>query len=105
VAKEYVIAKGKGSGGVLVLSEFVGAAVELPEAVLTNPYSTDRMDISIEQAIMMPLEEQNERMAKLHDTVTKYDVKYWGDRLLGVFGSLTLEEEKLAQEAQALLVV
>ena len=88
VAKEFVIAKGKGNGGILVLSEFVGAAVELPEAVLTNPYSIERMDASIEQALEMPLEEQNERMAKLHDTVATYDVKYWGDRLFDVFESL-----------------
>lgn len=101
VAKEYVIAKGKDNGGVLVLSEFVGAAVELPEAVLTNPYSTDRMDASIEQALAMPIEEQNERMAKLHDTVTKYDVKYWGDRLLGVFTSLKADEAAADAKAAA----
>jgi glucosylglycerol-phosphate synthase len=109
VAKEYVIAKGKGSGGVLVLSEFVGAAVELPEAVLTNPYSTERMDVSIEQAIAMSIEEQNERISKLHDTVTKYDVKYWGDRLLDVFTSLKSEEDeaeaKTAADEKALSAV
>jgi len=100
VAKEYVAAKGTGNGGVLVLSEFVGAAVELPNAILTNPYSVNRMDTSIDRALAMPLEEQNERMAKLHHTVTTYDVKYWGDHLFEVFASIQSEakeaEKKLA---------
>ncbi len=88
VAKEYIVTH-QGEGGVLVLSEFVGAAVELPEAILTNPYSTDKMDKAIAQALDMPLEEQKERMSKMYETVNKYDVKYWGDRLLGVFKNLT----------------
>ncbi|MDJ0724482.1 MAG: glucosylglycerol-phosphate synthase [Prochloraceae cyanobacterium] len=87
VAKEYVIAH-KGEGGVLVLSEFVGAAVELPEAILTNPYSIDRMDESIDRALSMPKEEQKERMAKMYETVSKYDVKYWADRLLDSFKAI-----------------
>jgi len=87
VAKEYVIAH-KGEGGVLVLSEFVGAAVELPEAILTNPYSVDRMDESIDRALSMPKEEQKERMAKMYETVSKYDVKYWADRLLDSFKAI-----------------
>ncbi len=90
VAKEYIVAH-QGSGGVLVLSEFVGAAVELPEAVLTNPYSITRMDAAIEQALAMPIEEQTTRMNKMYETVTTYDVKYWADRLLEQFKNLKRE--------------
>ena len=90
VAKEYVVAH-QGQGGVLVLSEFVGAAVELPEAILTNPYSLAGMDRAIEQALVMPEEEQKERMAKMYQTVTSYDVKYWADRLLDKFKALKHE--------------
>ncbi|MEL6500739.1 MAG: glucosylglycerol-phosphate synthase [Cyanobacteria bacterium J06623_1] len=90
VAKEYVVAH-EGRGGVLVLSEFVGAAVELPEAVLTNPYSLAGMDRAIEAALVMPEEEQKERMSKMYKTVTTYDVKYWADRLLGKFKNLKHE--------------
>jgi glucosylglycerol-phosphate synthase len=90
VAKEYIVAHG-GEDGVLVLSEFVGAAVELPEAILTNPYSLDGMDRAIEQALAMTPAEQKERMSKMYQTVTKYDVKYWADRLLNQFQNLKHE--------------
>ena len=93
VAKEYVVAHG-GQDGVLVLSEFVGAAVELPEAILTNPYSLNGMDRAIKQALEMSESEQKERMSKMYQTVTKYDVKYWADRLLGKFKDL--KHEKVA---------
>ena len=76
VAKEYVIAHG-GQDGVLVLSEFTGAAVELPGAVLTNPYSRKSMDAAIEQALVMPLSEQKERMAPMYQALCHYDVKQW----------------------------
>ena len=91
VAKEYVVAH-EGQDGVLVLSEFVGAAVELPDAVLTNPYSPDEMDKAIEKALFeMSPEEQKKRMSKMYQTVTTYDVKYWADRLLGKFQDLKHE--------------
>jgi glucosylglycerol-phosphate synthase len=84
VAKEYIVTH-KEKDGVLILSEFVGAAVELPEAIQTNPYSIDRMDEAIDKALAMPTAEQKERMAKMYATVTKYDVRYWGDRLFHLF--------------------
>ncbi|RMF22363.1 MAG: glucosylglycerol-phosphate synthase [Cyanobacteria bacterium J083] len=87
VAKEYVVAH-EGKDGVLILSEFVGAAVELPEAILTNPYSINLMDAAIEQALTMPVAEQQKRMAKMYETVTTYDVKYWAERLLNQFNHL-----------------
>ena len=90
VAKEYVVAH-EGKDGVLVLSEFVGAAVELPEAVLTNPYSLKRMDVAIEEAMAMSPQEQEERMQKMYKTVTTYDVKHWADRLLDQFKNLKRE--------------
>ncbi|WP_299405225.1 glucosylglycerol-phosphate synthase [Acaryochloris sp. IP29b_bin.148] len=87
VAKEYIIAKDK-QPGVLVLSEFVGAAVELPEAILTNPYSRDRMDDSIDKALAMPAAESQKAMAKMYDTVTTYDVEYWANHLLQKFKAI-----------------
>ncbi len=90
VAKEYIVAH-EGKDGVLVLSEFVGAAIELPQAILTNPYSVKLMDEAIDKALDMSPEEQQEKMAKMYDTVTKYDVKYWSDRLLDYFAKMTRE--------------
>jgi glucosylglycerol-phosphate synthase len=91
VAKEY-ISTHEGKDGVLILSEFVGASVELPQAVLTNPYSIDKMDAAIEKALEMTKEEQKEKMQAMFATVSKYDVKYWGDRLFQVFENA--KEEK-----------
>ncbi|MEM9808433.1 MAG: glucosylglycerol-phosphate synthase [Cyanobacteria bacterium P01_D01_bin.56] len=76
VAKEYVVAHG-GQDGVLVLSEFTGAAVELPGAILTNPYSRRSMDAAIEQALVMPLAEQKARMAPMYKALCHYNVKQW----------------------------
>ncbi|QDZ39682.1 glucosylglycerol-phosphate synthase [Euhalothece natronophila Z-M001] len=95
VAKEYVIAR-EGKGGNLILSEFVGAAVELPEAILTNPYSMDRMDDAIDKALDMPQAEQEQRMQKMYKTVTQYDVAYWGDRLFNKFQEVQKEMEQKA---------
>lgn len=100
VAKEYIVAQ-EGNGGVLILSEFVGAAVELPEAILTNPYSMERMDEAIERALAMSSEEKQAAMQKMYQTVTKYDVKYWADRLLDRFKHL--KHETVAQKESVLV--
>ncbi|MEL6327468.1 MAG: glucosylglycerol-phosphate synthase [Cyanobacteria bacterium J06626_23] len=80
VAKEYVAAHG-GEDGALILSEFTGSAVELPDALLTNPYSSKRMDECIDAALEMSPEEQAERMAKLHKAICRYDVQQWANHL------------------------
>ncbi|MDB9313806.1 glucosylglycerol-phosphate synthase [Spirulina sp. CS-785/01] len=93
VAKEYIVAHG-GKDGVLVLSEFVGAAVELPEAILTNPYSIDRMNEAIDKALAMSPEDQQKTMETMYQTVTKYDVKYWADHLFELFQEIKEETGK-----------
>ncbi|BAP17112.1 glucosylglycerol-phosphate synthase [cyanobacterium endosymbiont of Epithemia turgida] len=90
VAKEYIVAH-EGKDGVLILSEFVGAAIELPQAILTNPYSIDRMDQAIEEALAMPLEDQKKRMTEMYKTVTTYDVSYWANRLFKLFKEIKHE--------------
>ena len=77
VCKEYVSARVDGDG-VLVLSEFAGAAVEMGSAVITNPFSNRSMDSAILQALAMPEDERRERMAALRAVVRKYDVAAWG---------------------------
>ena len=69
----------------------MGAAVELPQAILTNPYSINCMDEAIDRALAMSPEEQAARMSKMYETVTAYDVKYWADRLLDLFKGLKHE--------------
>ncbi|MEM8603736.1 MAG: glucosylglycerol-phosphate synthase [Cyanobacteria bacterium P01_H01_bin.121] len=97
VAKEYVLAK-EGKDGVLVLSEFVGAAVELPQSILTNPYSINSMDAAIEQAIDMPEAERKERMAAMCKIVKQYDVQYWADHLFEMFEQIKQTPATPAQE-------
>lgn len=81
VAKEYVVTHAD-KGGVLILSEFAGAAVELPDAVLTNPYSSHHMDESIETALSMPADEQKERMGRMYKSITRYDVQQWANHMV-----------------------
>ncbi len=76
VAKEYVASR-KNENGVLVLSEFTGSAVELDRAVLVNPHDIDGMAATIEQAIIMPRQEQTRRMRSLRQRVRKRTVYTW----------------------------
>ena len=77
VCKEYVAAR-TDADGVLVLSEFAGAAVELNSAVITNPFSNRSMDQAILQALDMPAEERHERMSELRRMVKRFSVEAWG---------------------------
>ncbi|WP_436488014.1 glucosylglycerol-phosphate synthase [Chitinophaga sp. ARDCPP14] len=85
VCKEFLAVK-KGGKGVLVLSEFVGAAVELHEAVLTNPYSYNSMDNAIDQALEMSVQDQEARNRKLYLKVRHSDVQRWSKRLTDLGG-------------------
>ena len=80
VAKEYIAAHG-GEDGVLILSEFTGSAVELPDAVLTNPYADKHMDECIDLALEMSPEEQRRRMQKMYAAIKRYDVKQWANHM------------------------
>jgi trehalose 6-phosphate synthase/phosphatase len=81
VAKEYVAARSD-ERGVLVLSEFAGAAAELREAVLVNPYDIEAVAASVRQAFDMPPHEQAARMRALRAQVGSNDVHHWADAFL-----------------------
>jgi len=81
VAKEYVACKPRGDG-VLVLSEFAGAAAEMGEALLINPYDEERTAATVNRAIAMDPQERNLRMMALHHRVVRNDVFHWGKRFL-----------------------
>lgn len=82
VAKEFLAAQDPADPGVLVLSRFAGAAEQLTEAVLVNPYDTHEMAEAIQRALTMPLEERIARHASLIATVRRYDVHWWRKRFL-----------------------
>ena len=81
VAKEYAAAHIDGDG-VLVLSEFAGAADELTDAVLVNPHDDRALQDSIVEAVEMHRHERRQRMAALRDQIRKSDVQGWADRFL-----------------------
>ncbi|MDB5687657.1 MAG: trehalose-6-phosphate synthase, partial [Rhizorhabdus sp.] len=80
VAKEYVAAQDPEDPGVLVLSRFAGAAEQMPDAVLINPYSAEDISDAIKMALSMPLEERIARWRSLMDNVEAEDVMWWRKR-------------------------
>lgn len=76
VAKEFIASR-IDEDGVLVLSEFAGAAVELADAVITNPFSNRAMDLTVISALRMPEDERRARMRNLRAAVEKTDVRKW----------------------------
>jgi len=81
VAKEYVASR-VDSDGVLLLSEFAGAAHELDRAVLINPYDIDGMARAMSQAILMSRDERQERMRAMRHVVMAHDYKSGSTRHL-----------------------
>jgi len=81
VAKEYVHAK-KDLNGVLLLSQFTGAAKELTEAVLINPYSIEEFAGSLRTAIEMPEEEKKKRMSNMRNIITENNVYRWAANII-----------------------
>ncbi|MDP3845501.1 MAG: glucosylglycerol-phosphate synthase [Pseudomonas sp.] len=83
VSKEFVAAQGLlGGCGVLVLSEFAGAAAELKGALLTNPHDPADMVQVCYQALNMPKIEAQARLRELYDIVSYNDIRRWGDEFL-----------------------
>ncbi|PPF87878.1 alpha,alpha-trehalose-phosphate synthase (UDP-forming) [Subtercola sp. Z020] len=81
VAKEYVASRFD-NDGVLVLSEFAGAADELKQALLVNPHDIQGLKEAILKAIAMPRSERVRRMRALRKRVTEYDVAHWSKSFL-----------------------
>ncbi len=96
VAKEYVAAQDPADPGVLVLSQFAGAAEELEDALIVNPHDTEEMGEKMEQALRMPLEERQRRHASLLERVKQSDVGIWMETFIDA-----LEAADGAQSAAA----
>ncbi len=82
VAKEFIAAQDAADPGVLVLSRFAGAAEQLKEALLVNPYDTHGTAQAIQRALHMPLEERQERHQKLLARIKAQDVHWWSKSFL-----------------------
>ncbi len=88
VAKEYVAARGVDDPGVLVLSEFTGCSVEMPDAVTANPYSHESLDAAIDRSLAMSPSERADRMARMCAVVDRYDIEHWAEHILGQFDAV-----------------
>jgi len=94
VAKEYVAAQDDEDPGVLILSRFAGAAEEMKEALIINPYDIDEMVEAMHRALSMPLLERQERHQALLERVRANDVSRWRETYLDTL-------ETVAREASA----
>jgi trehalose 6-phosphate synthase len=77
VAKEFVAAQDPANPGVLVLSQFAGAAHELTSALIVNPYDRDDVAGALNRALTMPLAERISRHAEMLDIIVKNDIDNW----------------------------
>ena len=82
VAKEYVAAQDSENPGVLLLSQFAGAAVEMRDAVLTNPYHAEGMARDLDRSLRMELEERRARHTKLLASVQRSNAVTWAEGFL-----------------------
>jgi trehalose 6-phosphate synthase len=84
VAKEYVAAQDENDPGVLVLSEFAGAAVGLKAGLLVNPNDPEGVAAAIHRALAMPLDERRRRHQELLQAVRRTDISHWGESFMSL---------------------
>ena len=87
VAKEFVSSR-VDEDGVLILSRFTGAARELTDALLINPYAIDDFAETIKMAIDMPKKQRQARMKKLREVVSQNNVYYWASSVISELANL-----------------
>lgn len=91
VCKEFIAARDDAQG-VLILSRFAGAARELNEALIVNPYHVEETADALFKAITMPVAEQRERMGSLRMTVREFNVYRWAGKMLSDAGRWRLRK-------------
>ena len=82
VAKEFVVAQDPVDPGMLVLSSLAGAACELTDSVIVNPYDRDSVADGIATAITMSLDERRERHSAMMKVLKKNDITAWRTRFV-----------------------
>ena len=95
VAKEFVSARDD-ERGVLLLSQFTGAARELPEALIVNPYDVDQCAAALKVALLMKPAEQRDRMRSMRNFVQEFNVYRWAGRML--IDAARMRQKKLFQD-------
>jgi trehalose 6-phosphate synthase len=82
VAKEFVAAQDPSDPGVLILSKFAGAALQLPQALIVNPSDKFEVADAIRSALDMGLSERIERWTPMMETIRRQDVRWWSTSYL-----------------------
>lgn len=101
VAKEYVVAQdAMKRSGVLLLSEFAGASVELHGAVLTNPYDKEALRDNLYHALHLSEEERQQRMRRLTRSVEQHDVDAWSRDFLRSLEAASPEKKEKELEVE-----
>ena len=93
VAKEYVAAQNPADPGVLVLSRFAGAAQQLGEALIVNPYDTHEVAEAIRTALAMPKSERIRRFEVLYHVIETSGIHWWTQRYLDALTRSPVEAE------------
>jgi trehalose 6-phosphate synthase len=91
VAKEYIAAQQE-ERGVLILSRFTGAARELRDAIIVNPYDIEATGEAIAQALRMDINERVERMRRMRTSVKEHNIYWWASSLIGALCELRLDQ-------------
>lgn len=99
VAKEYVACR-RNDDGALVLSEFAGAADELKQAFLVNPYDINGMKAAIMTAFNAPQRDLTRRMKAMRKTVRGHDVSDWAEEFMGMLRQARPEHKKRLRPSQ-----
>lgn len=95
VAKEFVAARDDEEGA-LILSQFTGAARELRDAIIVNPYDTDQLGAAIRLALEMDPAERRARMQRMRRTVKEHNVYRWAGNLIAELSEIRIEETEAA---------
>jgi trehalose 6-phosphate synthase len=88
VAKEFVAAQDPADPGVLLLSEFAGAARELERAIIVNPHETDAVAAALKRALEMTDGERRERHAPMLEYLLKHDIRHWAEDYLSTLAEV-----------------
>lgn len=94
VAKEFIAARDD-EHGTLILSCFTGAARELHDALLVNPYDIDQTADAIRAALEMSPEEKRRRMVQLRKSVREYNIYRWAANLVGELCDMRVDQDRL----------
>ncbi|MFH0989515.1 MAG: trehalose-6-phosphate synthase [bacterium] len=99
VAKEFIATR-TDDDGVLILSQFAGAARELPDALIVNPYDIEEMAEALHLALTMEKKEQRERMQEMRTVVKERNVYRWAANIITTLTHLRMPKQPAAMESQ-----